>query len=257
MTVAAAKATRVRAALCDLVAQMQPGDALPTERALAETLGVARMTVRTAIASLVREGRLRAEQGRGTFVQPEPIALRVRLGSFAAEIGRAHLRPSTTTLACARDVNPPDVVRRHLRLRSGRPAVRIERLRLGDGTPLALERAWFPHKFGQTAARLRAADQPLLLAGGTGPAARRRRGVGRRRLSQRGRGRPARHLDGDPCHPAGSAGDRDRRYRSSTPRRSFRRVATSSGSPSRPGRTAGCRPPTADRSDGQARCAGW
>ncbi len=160
MTVAPAKATRVRAALLELVADMQPGDALPTERALAGTLGVARMTVRTAIASLVREGRLRAEQGRGTFVQPEPIALRVRLGSFAAEIGRAHLRPSTTTLACERDANPPDAVRRHLRLRPGRPAVRIERLRLGDGAPLALERAWFPFTLGR---QLLAGDPPTSL----------------------------------------------------------------------------------------------
>ncbi|TJV16672.1 MAG: GntR family transcriptional regulator, partial [Mesorhizobium sp.] len=42
--------------------------ALPPEVALAERYGVNRHTVRSAIAALVQDGVLRAEQGRGTFV---------------------------------------------------------------------------------------------------------------------------------------------------------------------------------------------
>ena len=149
MSTAQAKRNVVERALRTLVSDLSSGDALPTERALAERWGVARMTVRSAIAVLVREGRLRAEQGRGTFVQPQPISLRVRLGSFADELHRAHLVPETRTLGVARDGSPPREVQRHFRLGVGTSAVRLERLRLGDGTPLALERAWLPVRIGR------------------------------------------------------------------------------------------------------------
>lgn len=149
MSTTEAKRAVVERRLRELVAGLSAGDALPTERVLAERWGVARMTVRGAIGVLVREGRLHAEQGRGTFVQPPPISLRVRLGSFADELHRAHLEPRTRTLGVGRDEVPPPEVRRHLRLRAGAAAVRIVRLRLGDGTPLALERAWLPMRVGR------------------------------------------------------------------------------------------------------------
>jgi Transcriptional regulators len=135
--------------LRELIDTLEVGAALPTERTLAECWGVARMTIREAITTLTREGRLQATRGKGTFVQPPPIALRVRLGSFAAELGRAHLNPTTTTLDRRRDPEPPAEARQHLRLRAGAGAAYIERLRLGDGQPLALERAWFPMRFAR------------------------------------------------------------------------------------------------------------
>ena len=45
------------------------GTQLPPEMALAARFGVNRHTVRGAIAALVQEGVLRAEQGRGTFIE--------------------------------------------------------------------------------------------------------------------------------------------------------------------------------------------
>lgn len=45
---------------------------LPTERELAETLGVSRWSVRKALATLEAEGRLWRHVGRGTFVGPRP-----------------------------------------------------------------------------------------------------------------------------------------------------------------------------------------
>lgn len=145
----ASKKAVVEQRLRDLVDNLEVGAALPTERVLAERWAVARMTVREAIATLTREGRLHAARGKGTFVQPLPIALRVQLGSFAAELERARLNPTTVTLDCRRDQEPPPEARRHLRLRAGSGAAYIERLRLGDGEPLALERAWFPLRFGR------------------------------------------------------------------------------------------------------------
>ena len=48
---------------------LKPGDRLPDERSMAEALGVARVTVRTAYTLLQSEGLLERLQGRGTTVR--------------------------------------------------------------------------------------------------------------------------------------------------------------------------------------------
>lgn len=53
------------------VGQMKPGDALPSERKLAEMWQVSRGTIRDAITRLCREGVLYTVQGKGSFVAPE------------------------------------------------------------------------------------------------------------------------------------------------------------------------------------------
>lgn len=51
--------------------QMQPGDRLPNEYALAERLNVGRSTVREAIKALRSRNILETRQGAGTFVSPK------------------------------------------------------------------------------------------------------------------------------------------------------------------------------------------
>jgi len=48
--------------------ELSPGEPLPTEQSLAESLGVARSTVRRAMASLEQDGLITRTQGKGTFV---------------------------------------------------------------------------------------------------------------------------------------------------------------------------------------------
>jgi GntR family transcriptional regulator of arabinose operon len=48
--------------------RLRPGDALPTEHALASSAGVSRNTVRQALAALERSGLISRVRGRGTFV---------------------------------------------------------------------------------------------------------------------------------------------------------------------------------------------
>ena len=59
-------------------------------RAVAQRFGVNRHTVREAIASLVHEGVLRSEQGRGTFVAAAPAASPTRSARARAS------RPAST-----------------------------------------------------------------------------------------------------------------------------------------------------------------
>ena len=52
---------------------LKPGDSIPSERELCEAQDVSRMTVNKAILSLVNEGVLYREQGKGTFVAKPKI----------------------------------------------------------------------------------------------------------------------------------------------------------------------------------------
>ena len=127
--------------LRELVLELAPGEALPGERQLAERWGVARTTLRHAIAALAREGLVRSVHGRGTLRSPAPLLLRVRLGSFADAVRDSHLTPSTTTLECVVDEDPPEDVEQFF---EGAPVIRLRRLRFGDDVPLALEKTWLP-----------------------------------------------------------------------------------------------------------------
>lgn len=71
--------------------QFRPGDRLPSERELADMLQVSRMTVRTAIVVLEREGRIVVRRGRsgGFIVQPlsqSPAEIRQILRAHRAAV---------------------------------------------------------------------------------------------------------------------------------------------------------------------------
>src|SRR5215218_1082768 len=51
---------------------LEPGDRLPGVRMLAEAAGVNVNTARSVYGRLERAGLIRSEQGRGTFVTPQP-----------------------------------------------------------------------------------------------------------------------------------------------------------------------------------------
>lgn len=54
-----------------LTGRLKPGQAIPTEQHLVETLGVARTTVRQAMAALENDGLIRRTRGKGTFVESD------------------------------------------------------------------------------------------------------------------------------------------------------------------------------------------
>lgn len=64
--------------------QLQPGDRLPTEHALARKFGVARTVVREAVSLLKYDGVIRARQGIGAFIAEvdERTAFRISTACF-------------------------------------------------------------------------------------------------------------------------------------------------------------------------------
>jgi len=138
------KHQQLRDILLELITEeLAPGSPVPSERELVQGYGVSRATVREAIGQLAREGRLDRVHGKGTFVASPRVESQLHLASFTQDMGRRGLTPSTVVLA-AEVADSPASAAAALRLAPGEPAYRLERLRLADGVPMALEESWLP-----------------------------------------------------------------------------------------------------------------
>ena len=117
---------------------------LPGEIALAKRFRVNRHTVRSAIAALTREGVVRVEQGRGTFIHRRkrlhyPIGRRTRFSEGLAgqiksgdRILKEHaLQPAPANVAQALSLEP------------GAPVVRLETVNTADKLPVSRATSWF------------------------------------------------------------------------------------------------------------------
>jgi len=122
---------------------LRPGDHLDNELDLTERLGVSRPTVRQAVQRLVEQGLVIRKRGLGTVVQPPRILRSVALTSLYDDLMASHRHPETTVLSVAEDKADPEVAAA-LALPEGAPVLSLERLRLADGTPLALMRNFLP-----------------------------------------------------------------------------------------------------------------
>lgn len=120
-----------------------PGTAIPSERDLMTTYDVSRATVRKAIDGLVADGLLQRIQGKGTFVAQPRVESHLHLASFSEDMRRRGLTPSTRLMRVDEERPPSDVVRT-LRLGARGTAWRIDRVRLADGQPMAIEQGWYP-----------------------------------------------------------------------------------------------------------------
>jgi GntR family transcriptional regulator len=138
------KHKQLRDALADLaVRELGPDEAIPSERVLMSTYGVSRSTVRKSIDSLVADGLLHRVHGKGTFVARPRLESRLHLASFSQDMRRRGLTPSTVLLGIEPG-RPPGEVAGALELDDEALAWRLDRVRLADGRPIALENGWYP-----------------------------------------------------------------------------------------------------------------
>jgi len=115
------------------------GSPVPSERALAADSGVSRMTARRALDELTREGRLVREVGRGSFVARPAVNLALHLTSFTEDMAARGITASSRVLRIALQ-RADALTAESLGLAEGSSVVRLDRVRLADGLPMAIER---------------------------------------------------------------------------------------------------------------------
>lgn len=125
---------------------LKPGESIPTERELCEIQGVSRMTVNKAIMSLVNEGLIYREQGKGTFVSTAKVNSEIsRLKGFTEQMQENGVVSKTKILSfkvidatkkCKIELKMPE---------DENKIIEIKRLRFSDQQPVAIETAWLPY----------------------------------------------------------------------------------------------------------------
>lgn len=121
---------------------LKPNAKVPSERVLAATLSISRMTVRVALDEMIREGLLYRVPGKGTYVAPPRLEQPLHvLTSFTEDMLARGLQPGGRVLFQGLVV-APDHVRERLGIATGERVIKLERLRLADGEPMSIETAF-------------------------------------------------------------------------------------------------------------------
>ena len=122
---------------------IRPGDALTSERDLAQRLELSRVTVRKAVQHLVADGVLVQRHGSGTFVAQHTQRVEQSLSqltSFAEDMARRGM--SVRSVWLDRGIYVPSPLETvTLGLSASDNVARVSRLRISGETPIAIERA--------------------------------------------------------------------------------------------------------------------
>lgn len=126
----------VKDRLLELVDVLEPGEPLPSERALCIELGVSRPTVRAAVEELARDGLLVRRHGRGTFAGPRRISQVVPTTSEPVPPADGDW---TSEVLALRTSVAGALLGRRLELSPDDPVVHVLRRRIVDDAPMAVE----------------------------------------------------------------------------------------------------------------------
>lgn len=122
---------------------------LPSENELAKKFDVSRVTIRRALQSLESDSIIYRCQGLGSFVSDERATHDlIKLTDFNEDMAKAGLEPSSI-VEKFETVDAPDWLSPLLDIDEGSKVLQVDRLRLGDGEPIAFDSTWLPILYGQ------------------------------------------------------------------------------------------------------------
>lgn len=121
-----------------------PGMAIPSENQLAETYGINRMTVRSGINALVKEGILKRVQGKGVYVVGNKVERDLEtLEGFTQTMKKKNTEPHTKILTkIIREAGDKYAV--VFGIEPGDEIYYIKRMCYADKEPIALEEIFIP-----------------------------------------------------------------------------------------------------------------
>lgn len=125
--------------------EWKPNQLIPSESELCSHYGVGRNTVRHALADLTARGLLKTVQGVGSFVAGERVSKTAEyLLGFTQEMAMQGRQVGSRVLE-ARLIPADPFLARRLQIQLGAEVVYLSRIRLMNGEPTAIERAYLPH----------------------------------------------------------------------------------------------------------------
>ncbi|CAN5901053.1 GntR family transcriptional regulator [soil metagenome] len=122
--------------------RLGPGERLPSEATLVERLGVSRVTVRLAIDELVSRNFVTRSQGKGSFVSSPMVRHDILSQQVFFDIVLAKAAKPEVRLLAFVAVVPPSRIGELFDLARGQKAMRLDRLFLSAGRPVAFGENW-------------------------------------------------------------------------------------------------------------------
>ena len=147
-----------------LSGELVEGDHFPTEQTICKQYGVSRMTVRQALSSMVKDGLISRHPGRGTFVtkkEPEK-AVHKSVGALEDAILKGFGYAYETKVNQFTTVRLRKSVAEKLKVDEGTEALKIERVRLFEGEPIAFISNFLPMDIGRKLTKADVHQRPLL-----------------------------------------------------------------------------------------------
>jgi len=141
--------------------ELLPKDRLPSERELCELYNISRITVRKALGTLNQEGLIQSTVGKGNFVAQAAFTEELQpLSSFTQDLARRGMQASSVTLSQA-IIPADDHLAEKLSIPRGAEVVSLNRLRLADGLPIAVQHTQLPHHLCRNLLRFNFSDRSL------------------------------------------------------------------------------------------------
>ncbi|MFA5803946.1 MAG: GntR family transcriptional regulator [Melioribacteraceae bacterium] len=129
------------------VGKYKPGGKIPSENELCDILCISRNTAKQAITDLVSEGILFRIQGKGTFVAEKKIFKGLTDAfSFSSEF-KTNGGKLKTKVIFAEKISETKETLEYLKLKESKELFRIQRLRVLNDVPVALQTSYIPKFF--------------------------------------------------------------------------------------------------------------
>ncbi len=127
--------------------ELQPGDLLPSESALANTLGVSVSTVRQCMGELANESYVEKRRNRGTKVLNRKINIGYSndIVNFSERVKAMGMVPQTKLLKLTVENCPAHVLEK-LEMDEGIKIIHLSRLRFIDGIPIVYIDSYLPYE---------------------------------------------------------------------------------------------------------------
>ena len=123
---------------------LSEGDPFASEEELARTYQVSRMTARQALHGLKSRGYALSQKGRGTFVTKPKLEKNImHLRGFTEDMKQRGMAPSSQLLEQI-VVKASEELAESLKIMTEAVVMKLRRLRLADGIPMALEESHIP-----------------------------------------------------------------------------------------------------------------